>query len=327
MTRIALPPMRGAGYAEGPAAATIAVGGTLGILIPPSVALAVYGILTEQDISRLFVAGIIPGAMAVVMHMAIIHFIARRNPDLMPRSERYSWRERAKAYVLVWPVALIFIFVLGGMYFGLFTPSEAAAMGAIFTVLLGLFRRHLRPGEIWGALVETCQTSAAIFVILIGAVVFGYFLAITGAPYEIASWIGGLPLPPLAILAVILALYLVLGCVLDSLAMIVLTVPDHLSHHPASGLRSDLVRGSDGDHDRARSHYAADRTECLRDQKHGDEPETGSGVQGNHTVHRNGHLPPGAARGLSDPRPLASQFYGLTLWGTVGDFVYRCFQE
>lgn len=225
MTRIALPPMRGAGYAEGPAAATIAVGGTLGILIPPSVALAVFGILTEQDISRLFVAGIVPGVMAVLMHMAVIHIIARRHPEVMPRGDRYSWRERTKSYALVWPVVLIFVFVLGGMYIGFFTPSEAAAMGAIFTVLLGLLRRHLPPREIWGALVETCRTSAAIFVILIGAVIFGYFLAITGAPFAIASWIGELPLPPLAILAIILLLYLVLGCVLDSLAMIVLTVP------------------------------------------------------------------------------------------------------
>lgn len=225
MTRIALPPMREAGYAEGPAAATIAVGGTLGILIPPSVALAVFGVLTEQDIGKLFIAGIIPGLMAVLMHMAVIQFIAYRQPDLMPRAVRTGWHDRVKSYVQIWPVAMIFMFVLGGMYLGFFTPSEAAAMGALFTVLLGIIRGHLSPKELWAALTESCRTSAAIFMILIGAVIFGYFLAITGAPYAIATWISGLPLGPTAILAIILMLYLILGCFLDSLAMIVLTVP------------------------------------------------------------------------------------------------------
>lgn len=225
MTRIALPPMRLAGYAEGPAAATLAVGGTLGILIPPSVALAVLGVLTEQDIGRLFVAGVVPGAMAVAMHMLVVHIIARRHPDQLPRSDRARWRERIIAYAQVWPVVLIFLFVLGGMYLGFFTPSEAAAMGAIFTMTLGFLRGQLPMAAQWKALKETCRTSAAIFVILIGAVVFGYFLAITGAPHAIANWIAGLPFSPTVTLIIILFLYLLLGCVLDSLAMIVLTVP------------------------------------------------------------------------------------------------------
>ena len=225
MTRIALPPMRAAGYADGPAAATIAVGGTLGILIPPSVALAIYGVLTEQDIGKLFVAGLVPGLMAVVMHMLVIQIMARCNPESLPRSARVGWSERLASYAQIWPVALIFLFVLGGMYLGFFTPSEAAAMGAIFTILLGFIRGHLPLRAIWETLTETCRTSAAIFMILIGAVIFGYFLAITGAPYAIATWISNLPLSPLAVLVVILALYLVLGCFLDSLAMIVLTVP------------------------------------------------------------------------------------------------------
>lgn len=225
MTRIALPPMRAAGYSDGPAAATIAVGGTLGILIPPSVALAVFGVLTEQDIGKLFIAGVIPGLLAVVMHMIVIQIIARRHPEQLPRTSRVGWGPRLRSYAQVWPVMLIFLFVLGGMYEGFFTPSEAAAMGAIFTVLLGLVRGQLSPTQIWHALTETCRTSAAIFMILIGAVIFGYFLAITGAPYAIASWISGLSIGPLGTLILILAVYLVLGCFLDSLAMIVLTVP------------------------------------------------------------------------------------------------------
>lgn len=225
MTRIALPPMRGAGYAEGPAAATIAVGGTLGILIPPSVALAILGVLTEQDIGKLFIAGVIPGIMAALMHMAVVHIIARRHPHLMPRAARSDWPERLSAYGQVWPVVLIFLFVLGGMYLGFFTPSEAAAMGALFTIAVGVLRGQLPAHQIWGALTETCRTSAAIFVILIGAVIFGYFLAITGAPYAIATWISDLPFNPTVTLIIILLIYLVLGCVLDSLAMIVLTVP------------------------------------------------------------------------------------------------------
>lgn len=225
MTKIALTPMREAGYEDGTAAATIAVGGTLGILIPPSVALAVFGILTEQDIGKLFVAGLVPGLMAVVLHMVVISIMARVSPDRLPVGEHFGWNARFKAYAQVWPVVLIFLFVLGGMYAGFFTPTEAAAMGAAFTVLIGVVRRQLSARQIWSALLETCRTSAAIFVILIGAIIFGYFLAITGAPNAIAQWTASLSLPPLAILAVILLIYLVLGCFLDSLGMIVLTVP------------------------------------------------------------------------------------------------------
>lgn len=225
MTRIALPPMRDAGYHDGPAAATIAVGGTLGILIPPSVALAVLGVLTEQDIGRLFMAGVVPGLMAVLMHMLVVHLVARRHPDRLPRSDRSTWTARWQAYSQVWPVVLIFLFVLGGMYLGLFTPSEAAAMGALFTMGLGWLRGQLSWRAQWAALIETCRTAAAIFVILIGAVIFGYFLAITGAPYAIVNWIAELPFSPTVTLIIILFLYLLLGCVLDSLAMIVLTVP------------------------------------------------------------------------------------------------------
>lgn len=225
MTKIAYEPMKTAGYRPGLAAAVIAVGGTLGILIPPSVALAVYGILTEQDIGKLFIAGIVPGAMAVIMHMAVIALIARRDPKSFPAGPRFGWSERFRSYMSIWPVALIFLFVLGGMYIGLFTPTEAAGMGAIFTLLLGLLRGQLNLKDVWESLVETTRTSASIFVILIGAVVFGYFLAITGAPAMIADGIGGLGLAPVPTLAVILLGYLILGCFLDSLAMIVLTVP------------------------------------------------------------------------------------------------------
>lgn len=225
MTKIALPPMKDSGYDQGIAAATIAVGGTLGILIPPSVALAVFGILTEQDIARLFLAGVVPGILAVAMHMAVILLVSRFRPDSLPRGARYSWHDRFAAYSKVWPVVLIFLLVLGGMYYGYFTPTEAAAMGAIFTLAIGILRGHLPASEIFASLVETCRTSASIFVILIGAVIFGYFLAVTGATHAIAAWIGGLDLPPLVILALILFGYVILGCFLDSLAMIVLTVP------------------------------------------------------------------------------------------------------
>lgn len=225
MTKVALPPMREAGYQEGGAAATIAVGGTLGILIPPSVALAIFGILTDQDIGRLFMAGVVPGIMAIFMHMAVIVALAKANPETMPRSIRHSWSARFESYGKIWPIVLVFIIVLGGMYLGLFTPSEAAAVGAIATILIGAARGHLGTRQIWASLVETCRTSASIFMILIGAVVFGYFLAITGAPAAIAEWVAGLPLPPRGTLVLILLIYLVLGCFLDSLAMIVLTVP------------------------------------------------------------------------------------------------------
>lgn len=225
MTKIALPELRKYGYADSISAGTIAAGGTLGILIPPSVMLALYGILTEEDIGRLFIAALIPGVLAALSYMAVIAYLARRNPERMPAGTRASWSHRMIAFKEIWAVLLVFAFVIGGMYAGIFTATEAAAMGATGVLLIGIVRRRLRAKEIKEAFSDAVKTSAGIFMILIGAVVFGYFLAITQAPQALSVMLISLNWSPYVILAMILTGYIILGCFLDSLALVVLTVP------------------------------------------------------------------------------------------------------
>ena len=225
MTNIALPEMRKAGYEPGFGTGVIAAGGTLGIMIPPSVIFAIYGILTEQDISKLFVAGILPGLLAVLLYIVTIQIIGARHPDLMPRGPRADLAERIASLGDIWATALLFVFIIGGMYGGLFTATEAAGMGAGGAFLIGLFRGRLTREKIMGCLVESVRTSAAIFTIIIGAFLFGYFLVVTNATQDISAFLLGLPIGPYGILAVILVMYLILGGLMDELAMILLTIP------------------------------------------------------------------------------------------------------
>jgi C4-dicarboxylate transporter DctM subunit len=225
MTNIALPEMRKAGYQPGFSTGVIAAGGTLGIMIPPSVIFAIYGILTEQDISKLFVAGIIPGMLAVALYIVTIQLIGAARPELMPRGPRVAWAERFASLRDIWATALLFVFIVGGMYGGVFTATEAAGMGAGGAFLIGLARRRLGPRQIVDCLVDSVRTSAAIFTIVIGAFLFGYFLVITNAAQEISSFLVGLPIGPYGILAAILVIYLILGGLMDELAMILLTIP------------------------------------------------------------------------------------------------------
>ena len=225
MTNIALPEMRKAGYAPGFGTGVIAAGGTLGIMIPPSVIFAIYGILTEQDISKLFVAGIIPGLLAVGLYIATIQIIGAFRPEIMPSGPLSDWRERIASLGDIWATALLFVFIIGGMYGGLFTASEAAGMGAGGAVLIGLARRRLSRAAIMACVVESVRTSAAIFTIIIGAFLFGYFLVVTNATQSISAFLLGLPVGPYGILALIILMYLVLGGLMDELAMILLTIP------------------------------------------------------------------------------------------------------
>jgi tripartite ATP-independent transporter DctM subunit len=225
MGKIALPEMRHAGYGPGFSAGVIAAGGTLGIMIPPSVILAIYGIFTEQDISKLFVAGIVPGLLALLLYVATIRLVGAFRPGAVPRGARADWRERVASLRDIWATLLLFCFVLGGMYGGLFTATEAAGMGAGGACLIGVARRRLSARQILDCLVESVRISAAIFTIIIGAFLFGYFLVITNATQAIGEWLTALPLGRYGILAVVLAIYLVLGGLMDELAMILLTLP------------------------------------------------------------------------------------------------------
>lgn len=225
MTKVALPEMRRYNYDERLATGSIAAGGTLGILIPPSVILVLYGILTESNIGHLFLAGIFPGILMVLFFMVTISLITYRNPELGPRGPVASFSDKLRAFGDVWSTMLLFLLVMGGIYLGVFTPTEAAGIGATGAFVLGLMARRMSPRIFLGCLVDTVKTTAMIFTILIGAILFNNFLVLSNVPADIGAWVGTLPLSAHAILGVILLIYLVLGCALDALAMVLLTVP------------------------------------------------------------------------------------------------------
>jgi C4-dicarboxylate transporter DctM subunit len=222
---IAYPEMRRFGYPESFAAGVIAAGGTLGAILPPSIVLAVYSLITQQDLGRLYIAGVIPGLLAVGMYLATIGLIARLRPGFLPAVPRLSWAERLRAVRGVWAIALLFLFVIGGLYGGVFTATEAASMGATGAFLIAWVRRRLDLAGTLECLTQAVRTSAAIFTILIGAILFGYFLTVTGTPQRITAALQGLGLGRYGVLALLMALYIVLGCVMDAMAMVILTIP------------------------------------------------------------------------------------------------------
>jgi C4-dicarboxylate transporter, DctM subunit len=224
-SRVAYPEMRRYGYPESFATGVIAAGGTLGIMIPPSTVLAIYGIITEQDIGKLFIAGVIPGLIAVAMYMATITLIGRLRPGHLPSGKPAPWRERLESTRDVWATLVLFLFVIGGIYGGLFTPTEAAGMGAAGAFIIGVVRRRLSGADILRSLLEATRTTAAVFTVLIGALLFGYFLTITQTPQKVTAFLTGLGIGSYGVLALIMIMYLVLGCLMDALAMIILTVP------------------------------------------------------------------------------------------------------
>ena len=224
-SKVAYPEMRQFGYPQSFATGVIAAGGSLGIMIPPSTVFAVYGLITEQDIGKLFIAGIIPGVIAVGMYIATINLMAFLRPGFLPKTPRHSWGERKAALRDVWAVILLFIFIIGGLYAGMFTATEAAGMGASGAFIIAVVRRKLSRADFWRCLVESLRTTAAVFTILIGALIFGYFLTITQVPQKLTVFLTGLGLGPYGVLVLILLMYLVLGCIMDAMAMIILTVP------------------------------------------------------------------------------------------------------
>jgi len=222
---VAYPEMRRYGYPQSFSTGVIAAGGTLGAMLPPSTVLAVYAILTQQDIGKLFMAGILPGLLAISMYVLTIVLIVTLKPDLLPAGEHKPWSERIKGLKDVWAPLALFAFVIGGLYGGLFTPTEAGGMGAGGAFLLGVLRRKLNRAQIREALLQATRTSAAVFTVLIGALLFGYFLTITQTPQKLTEFLTGLGVGRYGVLAMIMLMYLVLGCLMDAMAMIILTVP------------------------------------------------------------------------------------------------------
>ncbi|MGZ8403205.1 MAG: TRAP transporter large permease [Rhodoplanes sp.] len=224
-SRVAYPEMRAYGYPQSFATGVIAAGGTLGIMIPPSTVFAVYGLITEQDIGKLFIAGIMPGILAMAMYMLTITVIGMVRPSFLPPGKSVSWKERSESLREIWATLLLFAFVIGGIYGGLFTATEAAGMGAAGAFIIGVLRGRLSRQDIRRSLLDTTRVTAAVFTILIGALLFGYFLTITQTPQKLTELLTGLGIGRYGVLVVIMTMYLVLGCLMDALAMIILTVP------------------------------------------------------------------------------------------------------
>jgi tripartite ATP-independent transporter DctM subunit len=223
--RAALPELLRYRYDGGFATGTIAVGGTLGILIPPSVILVIYAITVEQNISKLFMAAFVPGLLATLFYLATIFLVTRRKPELAPPHVSAQGAERRKHLKAVWPVLLVAILVVGGIYGGVFSPTEGAAVGTVALLAIGLAQRSLNWTTLRTSILNTAATTAMIFVILMGSEIFNAFLALSQMPMQAADYITSLGLPPYGVLAAILALYILLGAVMDELAMILLTLP------------------------------------------------------------------------------------------------------
>ena len=224
-SRVAYPEMRRFGYPQSFATGVIAAGGTLGIMIPPSTVFAVYGLITEQDVGKLFIAGVMPGILAISMYMMTITLIGMAKPGFLPPGQRSTAKERLAALRDVWATLLLFAFVIGGLYGGLFTATEAAGAGAGGAFLIGIARGRLSRADILRSLLETTRTTAAVFTVLIGALLFGYFLTVTQTPQKLTEFLTGLGVGRYGVLALIMVMYLILGCLMDALAMIILTVP------------------------------------------------------------------------------------------------------
>ncbi len=225
ITQVAYPEMKALGYHGRLSTAALATGGTLGILIPPSVPLLVYGILTEQNIAKLFAAALVPGLLAMLGYMLVIAIYCRINPDMAPPSRKLPLAERWKALFEIWPVVLIFLAVFGGIYGGLFSPTEGAAVGALGTFAAGLAKRELSLLAVERCFVGAAETSAMVFMIFLGADMMNAALALTQMPADLAQWVSGLQIAPLMIIACILVFYVFLGCVMDELSMVLLTIP------------------------------------------------------------------------------------------------------
>ncbi|MDA1329178.1 MAG: TRAP transporter large permease subunit [Proteobacteria bacterium] len=225
MGQVALPELRRAGYAGGLATAALAAGGTLGILIPPSIVLVIYAILAEQNIASMFAAAIVPGALAALGYMLVVSVVVRLNPTLAGNIERASSQARWQALRDIWPVAVIFVVVIGGIYTGVFTPTEGAAVGVLTTGVLAWRRGGITRESAKRMLQGTATGTAMVFFIVLGAAAFNTFLALSQMPQELAAWIGTLQVSPYVVLVAILVFYLLLGCVMDSLSMILLTIP------------------------------------------------------------------------------------------------------
>ena len=225
MSKVALPEMKKYRYSDSMATGSVAAGGIIGILIPPSVILVLYGLLTESSIGDLFIAGFLPGILTILVFMIVISIVTRLHPESGPAGEKSTWKQKLNATLKTWAIMALFATVIGGIYFGVFTPTEAAGVGAFGALFIAFSRKRLNREMMKETLLETGQTSAMIFTILIGAITLNNLVIFSGLANALADFVSGLDMSPATVMLIILLMYLIMGCFLDALAMILLTVP------------------------------------------------------------------------------------------------------
>ena len=225
MSKVAYPPMKKLGYSDSLSTGVIAAGGTLGIMIPPSTIMVIYGIITETNIGKLFAAGVIPGLLTALLMMGAVWYLTSKDPEHAPAGERTSWPDRWKALRNIWGVSLLVVVVLGGIYGGLFTATEGAGFGAAGAFLFAWARRRLTWRILFQVLVESARTTAMLFMLLIAATIFANYINFTSMPGDLKEWITHMGLSPLMIIAAMMFIYVVLGTVMEELTMVLLTIP------------------------------------------------------------------------------------------------------
>jgi tripartite ATP-independent transporter DctM subunit len=225
MAKVAYPSMKRFGYSDQLAAGAIAAGGTLGIMIPPSTLMVIYGVFTETNIGKMFAAGILPGLLGTVLLCGAVQWACWRDPKAGPPGERASWRERWASLRDIWPVAVLFVFVIGGIYGGLFTATEGAGMGAFAAMVFALWRRSLTWKTLYESLVDSGRTTAMLFMILIGALIFADFINITTMPGDLKGFVTRFEVHPVLVVSAIMAIYILLGTAMEELSMVLLTLP------------------------------------------------------------------------------------------------------
>ena len=225
MSKVAYPSMKKLGYSDALSTGVIAAGGTLGIMIPPSTIMVIYGIITETHIGKLFAAGVIPGILTAILMMVAVVVMTSRDPEHSPAGEKFTWSERMRAVSGIWGVLLLVVIVLGGIYGGIFTATEGAGMGAMGAFLFALARRTLTVKAVYEVLVESARTTAMLFTLLISATIFANFINYTTMPTDLKDWITHLGLSPIMIVGAMMLIYVILGTVMEELTMVLLTIP------------------------------------------------------------------------------------------------------
>ena len=240
MAKVAMPHMRRYRYDDSLSSGVIAAGGTLGIMIPPSVPLVIYGLVAEQDIGKLFIAGVLPGIMLTLLFMVAVAITVARRPEAGPAGEAVGQAERYRAYGKVWPVLALFALVLGGIYFGVFTPTEASGIGATGAAAFAILRGYLRSWrDLYEVLLDTCKTTGGLFMVIFGAQVFANFINLSGLPYDLVDMVEEMQLSPLGVVIAVCAICIVLGMIFEAVGLLLLVVPVFLP--TLIGMDVDLI--------------------------------------------------------------------------------------